>query len=73
MKNKLELIVVIPVFNEEQIIKNVIKKVSQRAEACWGCEVFLEQSTTQPWQFAVPEPAELIDQKQACDNAAGQS
>ena len=26
MKNKLELIVVIPVFNEEQIIKNVIKK-----------------------------------------------
>lgn len=26
MKNKLDLIVVIPVFNEEQIIKNVIKK-----------------------------------------------
>ena len=26
MKNKLELILVIPVFNEEQIIKTVIKK-----------------------------------------------
>ena len=32
MKNKLELIVVIPVFNEEQIIKNVIKKWLKKLE-----------------------------------------